>query len=216
MLGGCWSYTVPLKIHGLFTVLSTCSLSFIVSFLAYLPGLILLQMSPFTLIKLFLGSAFKGRGSEEEEHLCAVNESRAGWVGLEMVLPFGFEKTKPFGFEKGQKTDILLVATQIWVFTAVSCPCWPGHLRTAKITRWNPPVSQLPEVICFLWCCLAVAWAASVLKLEREEKAHLGRRHRETCGMEAEFSLKAEPLCCLRRCWRARARRWRSQLRWQS
>lgn len=44
-------------------------------------------MSPFTLIKLFLGSAFKGRGFEEEEHLCAENESRAGWVGLEMVLP---------------------------------------------------------------------------------------------------------------------------------
>lgn len=44
-------------------------------------------MSPFTLIKLFLGSAFKGGGFEEEEHLCAVNESRAGWVGLEMVLP---------------------------------------------------------------------------------------------------------------------------------
>lgn len=79
--------SVPLKISGLFTVLSTCSLSFIVSFLAYLPGLILLQMSPLTLIKLFLGSVFKPRGFEEEEHLCAINESRAEWVGLEVVLP---------------------------------------------------------------------------------------------------------------------------------
>lgn len=73
---------------GFSTVLSPRSLSFIVSFLVYLPGLIffLLRMSPFALIKLFLGSVFKRTGFEEEEHLCAMTENGAGEVGIEMVL----------------------------------------------------------------------------------------------------------------------------------
>lgn len=44
-------------------------------------------MSPFALIKLFLGSVFKRRGFEEEEHLCAKTDCGAREVGLKMVLP---------------------------------------------------------------------------------------------------------------------------------
>lgn len=90
--------SAPLKIHGFFTAVSACSLSFIVSFLAYLPGLILLQMSPFTLIELLLGNDFKQRGFEEEEHLCATNESRAGVGGVRN----GFARS--FRFNKRTET----------------------------------------------------------------------------------------------------------------